>query len=201
MEQTTDAAAFDAARKRFIDAAAKSAGRKAAALEVEPETPGDHFEEQELGVLRTGALRAWRAGDERDLLVAGFASPDEVAVLPAGLTEALRAGRAVDEDAPGLAALFAAAKLGAADALPYAEVRKRLEFMFHFAKLGRLCPITSEGDTVRLRWQLSVTDGSANTPRGPAGARRTVKTHQPWLTATYDRAAGTARLVSGDQGC
>lgn len=192
---------FAAARARFTAAAEAARGPVAGELDITPREPGDHYDKTQLAALRTGDLLAFKATGDRQTVLTGFAAPDGTATLTPDLVEALRKGRAIKQDAPDLARLFAAAKLGTGDALPYAEVQKRLKFLFHFAKLDRLCPLAAEGDTVRVRWQLSLTDASPNTPRGPAGPRGNVKTHRPWLTARYDRAAGTVELSSGDEGC
>lgn len=192
---------FTAARAHFTRAADAARGAIKSELEIYPREPGDHYDRTQLGPLRTGDLLAFKATGDRQTVLTGYAAPDGTATLTPGLADALRAGDAIDQPEPGLARLFAAAKLGADDALPYADVKKRIEFLFPFAKIGRLCPLTTEGDTVRVRWQLTVTDASPNTPRGPGARRGTVKTHPRWLTATYDRAAATARLTTGDEGC
>ncbi|MCB9528067.1 MAG: hypothetical protein H6701_06665 [Myxococcales bacterium] len=192
---------FTAARAHFTRAADAARGAIKSELEIYPREPGDHYDRTQLGPLRTGDLLAFKATGDRQTVLTGYAAPDGTATLTPGLADALRAGEAIDQPEPGLARLFAAAKLGADDALPYADVKKRIEFLFPFARINRLCPLTTEGDTVRVRWQLTVTDASPNTPRGPGAKRGTVKTHPRWLTATYDRAAATARLTTGDEGC
>lgn len=192
---------FTAARAHFARAADAARGKVEGELEVYPREPGDHYDKTQLAALRTGDLLAFKATGDRQTVLTGFADAEGTATLSPGLADALRAGEAIDQPEPGLAHLFAAAKLGQGDALAYGDVKKRIEFLFPFAKIGRVCPITAEGDTVRVRWQITLTDGSPNTPRGPGAKRGIVKTHQRWLTAAYDRAAATVRLTTGDEGC
>lgn len=202
----TDNSGFTAARERFTaaaEAARAKAGKAAGGeMNIYPREPGDHYDRKDLGALRTGDLMAFKATADRQVVLQGFAAADDTALLSPGLAAALQKGTALSSQSePGLARLFAAAKLGDDGALSHADLLHRIKFLFPFAAVQRLCPIEATGDTVQVRWQLKLTDGSPNTPRGPAGARGTVKTHQPWLTALYDRAAGTVKLSTGDEGC
>lgn len=207
----TDNSGFVAARERFTAAAEAARGKGGKAdkggkasdgeMNVYPREPGDHYDRKDLGALRTGDLIAFKATADRQVVLQGFAAADGTALLSPGLAAALQKGTAISHTEPGLARLFAAARLGDDGALSPAELLPRLKFLFPFAAVQRLCPIEATGATVQVRWQLTLSDGSPNTPRGPAGARGTVKTHRPWLTALYDRAAGTVQLSTGDEGC
>ncbi|MCA9540805.1 MAG: hypothetical protein KC620_18020 [Myxococcales bacterium] len=195
MKEPSDGApdGFIAARAHFATAAEAARGAIKGELAIYPREPGDHYDRTALAALRTGDLFAFRATGDRRTVLTGFAAPDGIAVPTPGLIDALRKGKAIAQDEPGLARLFAAAKLGTDEAMSYADVLQRLKFLFHDAVVDRLCPLRADGDAVQVRWSLSVGEG--------APAKGITRTRTTWLTARYDRAAGTVRLTSGDEGC
>lgn len=191
-------AAFDAARAQFAQAAEAATGEAADALNIYPQDPGDHWDRKELAALRTGDLRAFQANTARAVALKAFADADGVARLSDALVDGLSAGKAfTDKAEPGLARVLAAAGLGTDAALPYAEIKKRLAFLFHFGKFGRLCPIGTDGEATRLRWQMSFPGKGGNQPRGP----RMQRMRDVWLTVRYDAKAATATVSTGDEGC
>lgn len=195
-----DGAAFAAARERFTAAAREVAG-KGAELEIMPTAPGDHYA-KDYDPLRTGDYYPWRAsrGGQGTALV-GFASADAAVYISPDDEAALREGKALDHDAPAIAGLLGAARLGTADAIAFADVLKRVIHLFHFGNVQRLCPMKVTESPVRVRFKLRTTGASPNTPRGPGGRGKTVPTRGTWVTLDYDAAAGIARLSTGDEGC
>lgn len=191
----SDNAGFTAAHARFTAEARKAAG--GSAVTVVPTAPDDR--QKDYGALRTGAFYPFRASrDGKGTALVGFASPDAAAYVPSAVVDAIREGKAVDQDAPGFAALFAAAGLGTADSIGFADVLARLKHAFHFGNVMRLCPMKREQSPVRVRFRLKMSGSSPNTPRGTP---RTVPSRETWVTFDYDATAGTARLSTGDEGC
>lgn len=189
---------FAAARAAFAEAAAVASGAPDGDIKVKPEAPGDRFA-TDLDQLIIGDLLPFRALVELHTVLHGFAGPGGVARFSDGFWAAVDARAPVKTDEPGLALLFAAAKLGTDEALKYSGLRERLKFMLHRGKLQRLCPVKTVDGKVRVRWHMTMLGQGGNRPRGPGGPIQ--KVDDMWLTAMYDAAAGTVKLTSGDEGC
>lgn len=189
---------FAAARAAFAEAAAVASGAPKGDIQVKPEAPGDRFA-TDLDHLIVGDLHPFRALVELHTVLHGYAGPSGVARLSDGFWAAVDAGAPVKTDEPGLARLFAAAKLGTDDGLKYSEVRKRIAFLMHRGKLQRLCPVKTVDGAVRVRWHMTKLGKGGNRPRGPG--KPIQKIDDVWLTAMYDPAGGTVKLTSGEEGC
>lgn len=189
--------AFTAARAQFVKLAEAFTKRPAADMNIYPQTPGDHWDRKEFAALRTGDLYAWQANADRQVVLRAFTSAGAAASLSGAVVSAIKSGQPLAETVdPALGQLLTAAALGQPTALPYADLKARLAFMFHFGKINRLCPIKQDGDTVRLRWQFTA---SAGGPPAAPGRRPVRHTRQTWITVDFK--GGTATVSTGNEGC